>query len=66
MRLLKLHISLLRILNHNVLLGMVSIITPSVIQVQPLKFDPVNNNDEIASDWKIVGSYIQNAYDSSQ
>lgn len=50
--------------NHSLLIGMVSIIAPSVIKVEPLKYNLTNDSEAISSDWKNVGSYIQNAYDT--
>ena len=59
---IKLYIA--KFLNHSILIGMVSIISPSIIHIEPLKFKSVNDNDAIATDWTEVGSYIQDAYDS--
>lgn len=62
MRFLKTYI--VKLFNHSVLIGMVSVIAPSVIQVEPLKYKSVKDTDAIASDWASVGSYIKNAYDT--
>ncbi|MCH5238186.1 MAG: hypothetical protein J1E95_10395 [Muribaculaceae bacterium] len=53
-----------KILNHSLLVGMVSIFCPSVIQIESLKYEPKNDADNLASDWEKVGSYIQSSYDA--
>lgn len=50
--------------NHSLLVGIVSIICPSVIHVKPLEYHSVDDAEALASDWKEVGSYIQNSYDA--
>ncbi|MBD5294864.1 MAG: hypothetical protein HDS25_01135 [Bacteroides sp.] len=62
MKFIKSHIS--RLFNHSLLVGIVSIICPSVIHVKPLEYHSVDDAEALASDWKEVGSYIQNSYDA--
>ena len=62
MRGLRKHI--INFFNQSIIIGMISIISPSVIHIEPLKYKPVNDADAIASDWESVGSYIKNAYDT--
>lgn len=41
---------------------MISIFTPSIIKIEPLKFEPASDAQAISSDWQQVGSYIKEAY----
>lgn len=46
------------------LIGMASVFCPSMIHVSHDFNDSSSDLDNIAGDWKMVGSYISNAYDS--
>lgn len=57
-------LTILNILNNNFLIGILSIICPSVIQTKPIDYSPMTDAEALASDWAAVGSYIQNAYET--
>lgn len=53
-----------KIMGSSFLVGMASIFCPSVIEVEPMKFDDKSDVNNIEGYWKNVGSYISKAYES--
>lgn len=51
-----------KIMGSSFLVGMASIFCPSIIEVEPMKYNKTSDYQNIASDWKQLGNYITKAY----
>lgn len=54
-----------KIMGGSFIVGMASVFCPTVIQVDYLDMPDESDEQCIADDWKAVGSYIMDAYESS-
>lgn len=52
------------ILKNGFVLGMASIFCPSVIEVETVDFKSKSDAQNLADDWKQIGSYISKVYES--
>lgn len=53
-----------KIMGSSFLVGMASVFCPSILNIEPIDSGSDNDLQNIANDWRQVGSYITQAYES--
>lgn len=53
-----------KIIGSSFLVGMASVFCPSILNVEQIDSGSDNDSENIANDWRRVGSYISDSYES--